>query len=465
MVSRSRIGALALALVVPIVAALASLTVPWVIAILATIVWWLFLLQAFSGRSAGAYVRYGRLRYGLLTARRRPQGERRTIAVQRRSPGARTLAWSHDGWAHADGHLLGLDQLDRMFDVTAFGTQSRARGTPPVTLELLPARPYHDGITLVGLTESLRPFDAVWAGGSYDGTTLQALDARRGGGPAVICYEVENIAANYGHLRHPIRERAVREVDHFCAISEAARAVLQLDGVEPERISVVPPVVETPSYSAAARAELRAAGRERWHLAADDVVLLFMGRAVWEKGLHTIAAAAATVAQDPQLQRVRWLIAGEGDYLDEARRIAEHYGAASAMRFVGSVVGDDRHTAYASADVLLLPSLPSRRWLEQFGRVIPEGFAFGLPVVGSASGAIPEVVGDAGIIVPPGGHLELARAVAQLCDAERREELSARALSRLEHYSVERFVERISAAVEHALRHRAQHERDTQPER
>jgi glycosyltransferase involved in cell wall biosynthesis len=86
-------------------------------------------------------------------------------------------------------------------------------------------------------------------------------------------------------------------------------------------------------------------------------------------------------------------------------------------------------------------------------------------VVGSASGAIPEVVGDAGIIVPPGGHLELARAVAQLCDASRREELSARALRRLEHYSVERFVERISAAVEQALRHRAQHERDAEPGR
>ncbi|MDX6667212.1 MAG: hypothetical protein QOK04_592, partial [Solirubrobacteraceae bacterium] len=103
MVSRSRIGALALALIAPVLAALASLTVPWAIAILATVVWWLFLLQAFSGRSAGAYVRYGRLRYGLLTARRPQPGEHRTIAVQRRSPGARTLAWSHDGWAHADG--------------------------------------------------------------------------------------------------------------------------------------------------------------------------------------------------------------------------------------------------------------------------------------------------------------------------------------------------------------------------
>jgi glycosyltransferase involved in cell wall biosynthesis len=154
------------------------------------------------------------------------------------------------------------------------------------------------------------------------------------------------------------------------------------------------------------------------------------------------------------------LIAGEGDYLHEARRIVEHHGAAAAMRFVGPVHGDDRHTAYASADALLVPSLPTPRWLEQFGRVIPEGFAFGLPVVGSASGAIAEVVGDAGIIIAPGGHLELAHAAAQLRDPKRRAELSARALLRLEQYSVERFVERISAAVELALRHRAQHAPD-----
>lgn len=455
MTSRNRAGALTLAVIVPAAAVAASLAAPWALVLLVTGVWWLFLLQAFSGRSAGVLLRYARLRYALLTGRRGTKGAAGTIAVARRSPGARTLAWSHDGWAHADGHLLGLDQLDAVYDVTAFGTKSRARGTPPVTLELLPARPYHDGITLAGLTERLHDFDAVWVGGSYDGTTLQALDARRGGGPAVICYEVENVVANYGHLRHPIRARAVAEVDHFCAISEAARAVLELDGVEPERISIVPPVVEIAEYSATELAALRAAGRERWKLTADDVVLLFMGRAVWEKGLHTIAAAAATVARDPRLKRVRWLVAGEGDYLAEAKRIAVHYGAGPSMRFVGPVHGDDRHTAYASADALLLPSLPTPRWLEQFGRVIPEAFAFGLPVVGSASGAIPEVIGDAGIIVAPGGHLELARAVAELDDDQRRAELSARARARVEQYSVERFVERISLAVEQGLRRRA----------
>ena len=51
-------------------------------------------------------------------------------------------------------------------------------------------------------------------------------------------------------------------------------------------------------------------------------------------------------------------------------------------------------------DLLALPSLTTPRWAEQFGRVLVEAMARGVPVVGSSSGAIPEVIGDAGLIVP-----------------------------------------------------------------
>jgi len=50
-------------------------------------------------------------------------------------------------------------------------------------------------------------------------------------------------------------------------------------------------------------------------------------------------------------------------------------------------------------DILCVPSQTTRQWREQFGRVIVEGFASGVPVVGSDSGEIPEVIGDAGRIV------------------------------------------------------------------
>jgi glycosyltransferase involved in cell wall biosynthesis len=421
-----------------------------------TVIWALFLAQLFSGRLGWAFLRYARLRFLLLNGRSaRPAGARRTVARPHRKVGAPRLAWSYDGWAHAERELVGLDRMDERYEVVAFGCEERSSGDPPVTLELLPAVPYYSGIMLQGLTDRLAPFDAVWAFDSHAGTMLQALDARAAGGPAIVCFDVENVLANYGHTKHPIRQRAVRESDHFCACSEAARALLELDGVGSDRISTVPVVVDMPSYGEADQAALRAEGRRRWGLGADDLVVLFIGRAVWEKGLHTIAAAAATLAHRGSVPNVRWLVAGEGDYIPVFRELTRAYGVQAATVLTGSLAGRDRHLAYAAADLMVVPSLPVPHWTEQFGRVIPEALDFGLPVVGSASGAIPEVVGDAGLIVAPADHLALADAVSALADEARRRRLSELARQRAAtEFSVDRYVDLVSGAVELAIAHR-----------
>ena len=62
------------------------------------------------------------------------------------------------------------------------------------------------------------------------------------------------------------------------------------------------------------------------------------------------------------------------------------------------------------------PSLPLPGWIEQFGRVVAEAQASGVPVVASASGALPDVVGDAGLLVPPGDPAALRAALARFLD-------------------------------------------------
>jgi len=62
-------------------------------------------------------------------------------------------------------------------------------------------------------------------------------------------------------------------------------------------------------------------------------------------------------------------------------------------------------------DALALPSLTTPEWKEQYGRVIPEAMACGVPVVGSDSGAIPEVIGSAGLVAPEGDPVKLAEAL------------------------------------------------------
>jgi glycosyltransferase involved in cell wall biosynthesis len=73
--------------------------------------------------------------------------------------------------------------------------------------------------------------------------------------------------------------------------------------------------------------------------------------------------------------------------------------------------------AYLNAlDVLVLPSQAAPRWKEQFGHVLIEAMACGVSVVGSQSGAIPEVIGDAGLTFPPGDAAALGQALLRIGD-------------------------------------------------
>ena len=67
-------------------------------------------------------------------------------------------------------------------------------------------------------------------------------------------------------------------------------------------------------------------------------------------------------------------------------------------------------------DVFVLPSISTPTSVEQFGRVLVEAMAAGVPVIGSSSGAIPEVIDNAGLIFPEGDVNALAANLVQLRD-------------------------------------------------
>ena len=76
---------------------------------------------------------------------------------------------------------------------------------------------------------------------------------------------------------------------------------------------------------------------------------------------------------------------------------------------------DDMPALLQALDVLVLPSVTMLPWhREQFGRVLVEAMAAGVPVVGSSSGAIPEVIGDAGLVVPERDPHALAQAIDRI---------------------------------------------------
>jgi glycosyltransferase involved in cell wall biosynthesis len=92
---------------------------------------------------------------------------------------------------------------------------------------------------------------------------------------------------------------------------------------------------------------------------------------------------------------------------------------------------------YRTLDVLVLPSLSQPNWVEQFGRVLTEAMACGVPVVGSRSGEIPWVIGDAGRIFPEGDAGALAAILTELSsDPAQRSALAAAGRARvLSHFT------------------------------
>ena len=151
----------------------------------------------------------------------------------------------------------------------------------------------------------------------------------------------------------------------------------------------------------------RMAGRERWGF-DQEFVFGFVGRLVAEKGIDWLLESWRT-ASLPDHARLVFIGKGPMDGTIRAAATSD-----PRIRLIGHLSFEEMPTVMASLDALVLPSLTTRDWCEQFGRVITEAMASWVPVIASDSGAIPEVVGDGGIIVSEGSTAELAAELRQV---------------------------------------------------
>ena len=137
----------------------------------------------------------------------------------------------------------------------------------------------------------------------------------------------------------------------------------------------------------------------------------FAGRLVPEKGVDLLLKAVAGLA-GAQVE-----ILGSGPMAADLRRMAEALGLADRAVFLGTLPSVRMPEFYRRLDVLVLPSRSRTNWVEQFGRVLVEAMACGVPVVGSDCGEIPHVIGDAGLVFPEGDAEALQAQLAQLMTA------------------------------------------------
>jgi glycosyltransferase involved in cell wall biosynthesis len=138
-------------------------------------------------------------------------------------------------------------------------------------------------------------------------------------------------------------------------------------------------------------------------------VMGYAGRLVRAKGIQVLLRALAPLQGDWFLR-----VLGSGPEKNSLQTLARDLNIAARVEFVPWVASSEMPIFFNSLDVLVVPSLTHPNWKEQFGRVLMEAMACGVPVIGSDSGEIPNVIGDAGIVVPENDASALSDALTAL---------------------------------------------------
>ena len=235
---------------------------------------------------------------------------------------------------------------------------------------------------------------------------------RRNRAPVVL-YTAQNLRKRYLVPFRWLERAALRAAAGVSACNRDAAAIAEAKGFA-GRARVIPLGVDLAEFAPAA--DPRTPDPQH-------VVVGFVGRLVPEKGVQVLLEA---LSAHPELHA---RIAGSGPSAGDLRAFARARGIADRVEFTGPVDPARMPEFYRSVDVVAVPSLATPSWTEQFGRVAVEAMACGVPVVSSDAGALPEVVGGAGVVVAEGDAAALGAALVAAAGSER-ERLRAAGLTR-----------------------------------
>jgi len=236
-------------------------------------------------------------------------------------------------------------------------------------------------------------------------------------------FNYKNLITSWENIKMPFHRFSLRylvnfKADAFRAMTKSAKERLIKEKVKENQIFVIPPAINIARFSPGP-SKLR----EELNL-KDKRVILFVGRLVKQKGVLELTLAVRLVKK--KIKNAFLLIVGSGPLEAELRRLIRSLNLEHDSLLYGSVPYEHIQDIYKISDVLVLPSIPTKSWEEQFGHVLAEAMSTEVPVIASSCGAIPEVVldGKTGFLVNPGDIFELAqKIVTVLKDDELRTEL------------------------------------------
>jgi L-malate glycosyltransferase len=253
----------------------------------------------------------------------------------------------------------------------------------------------------------------------------QVLGAARRLAIPVVLFTHQNVELEQGWWAHWKQRRMLRKLTGLVAGSDLAGTLVRRDA---------------PSLPIAVIPQLGAlAPHEPQHVPHEGLAIGYVGRLVPQKGLDTLLQALA------RQRGAKWrlTIVGDGPERERLEALASELRLAARVRWTGGLPAEQVANLWPDLDVLVQPSLALRDWREANGQILMEAMANEVAVLGTDSGVIPELIGDAGLVVPAGDPEGLGAALEKLSDTTTRRVLAQAARARaLRLYSDDAIAER-----------------------
>lgn len=272
------------------------------------------------------------------------------------------------------------------------------------------------GLDLIGILQELKPDIIQVEQGSKALTYSQFIGLNK-----LLGLKAKNVFFTWWNLPYELKFPVslleaynLKNTDGIVAGNKDGEDILRQRGYS-GMIKVMPQLgVDETLFKPESQPELQ----QKLGISDDEFVVGFVGRFVDEKGLLTLNQALGGLSDSPW----KWLLLGRGELESALLEKATELGIKDRLILVESVPHDEVHRYINLMSCLVLPSettykfktLTAIGWREQFGHVLIEAMACGVPVIGSDSGEIPNVIGDAGLVFPEGNVVELRKCLLEL---------------------------------------------------
>lgn len=229
----------------------------------------------------------------------------------------------------------------------------------------------------------------------YNLATWLALRQAQRAGAKTVFFSWQNILRRYPPPFNWLEHDVLARTDGAIAGNAASAEVWRAKGYRGP-LWVIPQFGVDPELFKPRQREMgdRGQGTSPLPPAPCPLAIGYAGRLVPEKGLDILLLAAA------QVPEVCVRIAGAGPEKGLLDYLVKQHGLGERVMFERPRPSTGMPQFYATLDAFVLPSRTRPNWKEQFGRVLIEAMACGVPVVGSTSGEIPNVIGEAGLTFP-----------------------------------------------------------------